>query len=390
MTFNRLSDNTLKSWAQRAFEWETNIVAISRTRYRRKFRNAIYICAENMAEASNQVTQHLRRSTEIATTDFNNNLQMLTNEACVSFFRFGHKDLMRIVDVMAWPAEKTCTVGNGYAINPTLAACVVLRRLSSSSRWYDLENLFGKFSPQLAEIFREALEQFMDVRGHLLTSPIPENYFQQRAETFAERVFDKGRALDNCLAFIDGTVIGVSRPSGSNINQRVLYNGHKRKHALKYQAITTPDGMCLHLFGPEVGRRHDMYLYHAAGTDAMLEGIMWINGKQYVVFGDSGYSVRVFLEIPFEGSNLSATKKSFNKAMSKVRVTVEWLFKEVKLLWSMVDSKRRMRICQAPVGLMYRAAVLLTNLRNCVQPNPISQFFDCAPPTLEEYISSRE
>ena len=122
----------------------------------------------------------------------------------------------------------------------------------------------------------------------------------------------------------------------------------------------------------------------------MLEGILCIGGRQYVVIGDSANSVRVFLEIPFEGANLSAIKKAFNKAMSKSRVTVEWFFKELNSLWSFVDYERLLRVNQMPVGLIYRAAVLLTNFRNCVQPNEISQYFDCPPPSLEEYAMSRQ
>ena len=122
----------------------------------------------------------------------------------------------------------------------------------------------------------------------------------------------------------------------------------------------------------------------------MMEVILHIDGRQFVVYGDSGYSVRVFLEIPFEGANISAFKKASNKSISNSRVTVEWFFKEVKLLWAFVGCKGRLRIKQMPIGLIYRAAVLLTNFRNCVQPNEISQYFDCLPPSLEEYISSRQ
>ena len=125
-----------------------------------------------------------------------------------------------------------------------------------------------------------------------------------------------------------------------------------------------------------------MYLYATSGADAMIEGILCIDGRQYVVFGDSGYSVRVFMEIPFEGTNLSAIKKAFNKSMSKSRVTVEWFFREVKSLWSFVHCKRLLRVKQMTIGLIFRAAVLLKNFRNCVQPNEISQYFDCPPSSL--------
>lgn len=67
---------------------------------------------------------------------------------------------------------------------------------------------------------------------------------------------------------------------------------------------------------------------------------------------------------------------------------VEWYFKCVKELGSFADSKNKLLEREMPVGLVYEAAVLLKN-QNCVQPNEISQYFECAPPSLEEYINVR-
>jgi len=49
---------------------------------------------------------------------------------------------------------------------------------------------------------------------------------------------DKGAALDFCWGFIDRTVRPVCFPGQ---NQRVLYNGHKRIHAFKFQSVVTPN-----------------------------------------------------------------------------------------------------------------------------------------------------
>ena len=70
---------------------------------------------------------------------------------------------------------------------------------------------------------------------------------------------------------------------------------------------------------------------------------MYEGGKQYCIYGDSRYNQRRFLEVPYQGSNLSAPHDAFNSAMSRERVTVEWYFKEVKLYWSTMDYKRKMR-----------------------------------------------
>ena len=66
-------------------------------------------------------------------------------------------------------------------------------------------------------------------------------------ERNAVAISDKGAALDNCIGFIDGTVRSICRPGEL---QRVVYNGHKRVHALKFQSVTLPNGMIANIYGP--------------------------------------------------------------------------------------------------------------------------------------------
>lgn len=76
-------------------------------------------------------------------------------------------------------------------------------------------------------------------------------------------------ALDNCVGFIDGLIIGIARPRDCE-DQHVAYNGHKGKHALKYQAVTTPNSLIIHAHGPMEGRRHDWTLHMRRGLDETL------------------------------------------------------------------------------------------------------------------------
>ena len=57
----------------------------------------------------------------------------------------------------------------------------------------------------------------------------------------------KGSPLTNCFGFIDGTVRQISKPGE---NQRILYNGHKRVHSLKFQSVAIPNGLIANLYGP--------------------------------------------------------------------------------------------------------------------------------------------
>ena len=57
----------------------------------------------------------------------------------------------------------------------------------------------------------------------------------------------KGAALENCFGFVDGTVRPIARPDE---HQRIMYNGHKRVHALKFQSLALPNGLIGNLYGP--------------------------------------------------------------------------------------------------------------------------------------------
>lgn len=233
------------------------------------------------------------------------------------------------------------------------------------------------------------MEAFLEARLYLLTSELNADYIAAKAPAFASAIHAKSNALDNCVGFIDGTVIKVARP-GTNGLQNVVYNGHKRTHALKFQGLTTPDGMFLHVYGPVEGRRHDWTLYTRSNLDAQLENALLVGSRRFCIYGDSGYNARDYMEVPLQGANLSDNQKAFNTAMSGSRVTVEWMFKEVKLYWGKMDFKRKLRIRESPVGALYLSAMLLTNIRNCLYPNQTAQYFKVAPPSLEEYLQSRD
>lgn len=68
-----------------------------------------------------------------------------------------------------------------------------------------------------------------------------------------------------------------------------FYSGHKRMYSLKYRAITTPDGMVVHLCGPFAGRRHDARML----TESKIRDYLAVHardrkGQPFVVYSDEG------------------------------------------------------------------------------------------------------
>ena len=332
------------------------------------------------------ITLALCRSNRLSTAQFSFNFNVFSDAECLSLFRFAKRDISRVTIALAWPENQNHTKKNRYAVTPLLTTCIVLRRLSSPSRWTDMEIMFGKYAAQLSEIFWESLEHFMKRRECLLSSvSLIGHYMSARARIYANAIREKGGALRNCVGFIDGTVIGIARP-GDSTAQSVAYNGHKRKHAIKFQAITAPDGMIVHAFGPLEGRMHDWTLYVKSELDEMLPYVLNYGNEKFCLFGDSGYNERWYLIVPFSGTSMNPPQQLFNKSMSSVRITIEWIFKEIKLYYSTVDFKRKLRLGESSVGMLYKAAMLVTNIRNAIYPNQVAQFFQCEPLSLEEYL----
>lgn len=119
---------------------------------------------------------------------------------------------------------------------------------------------------------------------------------------------------------IDGTVLGIAR-TGGNIAQISAYNGHKRKHALKYQAVNTFDGMVVYLYGSLERQRHEKTLYIRSSLKAVLPNVLDVNSRRYCLYDDTVFNRGWFMEVMHQGSKLPLIQTAPNKAMSAVRIT---------------------------------------------------------------------
>ena len=118
----------------------------------------------------------------------------------------------------------------------------------------------------------------------------------------------------------DGTVRPICRPKD---NQREVYNGHKRVHALKFQSVVTPNGLIANLFGPVEGRRHYSGMLNMSGLLHDLEHHSFSpTGQALCLYSDPAYP-----QCPFaRRADLTPEEEAFNQSMSQVRISVEWVF----------------------------------------------------------------
>ena len=194
----------------------------------------------------------------------------------------------------------------------------------------------------------------------------------------------KGAPLDSCWGFVDGTVRPICRPGE---NQRILYNGHKRVHSIKFQSVVTPSGMIACLHGPFEGRKHDSGMLRETNLLTQLQQFSHDqNGNTLTIYGDLAYPLRVHLQKPFRGPGLTQHQKLYNTAMSKVRISVEWVFGDILNYFAFLDFKKNLKIGLSAVGKMYISCALMRNAHSCLYHSTTTDYFHIDPPKLRDYF----
>ena len=170
---------------------------------------------------------------------------------------------------------------------------------------------------------------------------------------------------------------GIARPK---YNQRVMYNGYKRVHSIKFQSVVTPNGLIANLAGPFEGKRHDSTMLHESGLLTDLRRVGVYNGDPLCLYGDPAYPLGVHLQAPFRGNNITPQMAIYNKAMSEVRIAVEMLFGNISNYFKFIDFKRQMKVNLSSVGKMYVVCALLEDAQTCLYGNQVSEMFGIDPP----------
>ena len=114
-------------------------------------------------------------------------------------------------------------------------------------RYSDLVPKFGRPVPEISMITTRVADFIYENHGRRITEWNDDVLNTNCLERYAAAIHAKGSALNNCFGFVDGTVRPICRP---NVNQRQVYNDHKRVHALKFQSVAVPNGLIANLYGP--------------------------------------------------------------------------------------------------------------------------------------------
>ena len=175
-------------------------------------------------------------------------LESMDPAECMAEFCFEKADLESLAEAFGIPEVFKCdqrSVCDGMD-----GLCILLRRFAYPCRYSDMIARFGRPVPVISVITNKVMRFIYETHHHRLTNWNQTLLSPMSLQQYADAVSRNGAARDNCFGFVDGTVRPICCPGQF---QRLLYNGHKKVHALKFQSLTLPNGMIGHMFGP-VGR----------------------------------------------------------------------------------------------------------------------------------------
>ena len=137
------------------------------------------------------------------------------------------------------------------------------------------------------------------------------------------------------------------------------------------------------------GKRHDARMLTMSGLLTQLEQHSHApDGSPLCIYGDPAYPLRAHLQSPYKNNNQTDAQKAFNTSMSRVRVSVEWIFGDIIGHWKFLDFKKDLKLGLSAVGKQYAVAALLRNALTCFYGSTTTNYFYLETPTIEQYFQT--
>ena len=331
-----------------------------------------------LLKASQMVKKKNRRRITPTTPSRQFKIENYGDNDCWIHFRFFKQDLLQLRLLLDIP--DSITLSNGSRVDGITCFCVFLKRLCYPNRLFDLVDFFGLEYSKISRICSFMLNYINEKWKHLLDFPdhlLNQNYISMAKDKLG---------LDHIIiGFIDGTVRFIPRPTDY---QRLMYNGHKRHHALKYQSCILWNGVIVHLSKVFEGKKHDIAILRESGLINKLEQQQerYLSTRLFV-YGDPAYKVGRHILSPFKSQRNTEEENLFNTCMSSYRICVEWGFGKVIKDWAFLDFYKNLKLELQQVPTLYTVGVLLSNIRSCYYSNQTAMTFDIPCPTIEEYLN---
>lgn len=306
---------------------------------------------------------------EAAFVPFEFDFEAMNDQECWFHFRFYKDDLRRLHAALGLEGV-VLRQGTHVYEDSFFCMLVYLKRMAYPSRFGDLCAFMCRY--------------------HHLVLEINTALFVPLLRGYADAVSTKVGFEAEIIGFIDGTFRAMCRPVEG---QESVYSGYKRAHGISFLGVVFPDGMLGMLHGPHAGRLHDSTIF----GESKLEEWLIANipepeeeeGDVMRIYGDGAFGRSRHVARGYKGNFLTPEELEWNVVMNTARTCVEWSFKEISRNFGYVSFSIQLKSGLSPIGGRYLQAGVLANCHNCLyQSAQTSQYFDCEPPELEEYLSA--
>ena len=150
--------------------------------------------------------------------------------------------------------------------------------------------------------------------------------------------------------------------------------------------MNLPNGMHFDVYGPLSCRRSDSRLRRMSKIEERLRRLQLNNEFKYTAYGDSAYQRSEFMYTMNSGQNLTVRQMQENACLCAVREPIEWGNKELKNYFKGITFGDSLRLGSMPICEMILFSILATNFLCCLYGNQTSEYFQCMPPSLEDYL----
>jgi len=143
-----------------------------------------------------------------------------------------------------------------------------------------------------------------------------------------------------------------------------------------------------HAWGPVSCRHNDNWTLGASEYLLKVAELQHDSNMKYCDYGDSAYWPDQFLRSKHRGELLTEREKLEIDRMSKCRQSIEWDYGHIGELWKKVTYKKGLKLRKQPICWIVSVCFILTNAHVCLNGCQTAEYFNCVPPTLEEWTSA--
>lgn len=235
-----------------------------------------------------------------------------------------------------------------------VATVLVIERLLFSRNLHDLMEDFGRSGPWLSTVYNDAVEYL---------------YLRHRRLLFWDSVRLNPKKLDEF-----SSAVGIPKIYGFfGANYKEFY---RKNSDIQFQALITPDGLVVHLYGPMVGPDKEQQLYENSHFDHVLKANSHVGRPFGGPCYDSYPYVTTESDIPGDSDHQSA--------MTAIQEHVESGF--LSRLFRCNDNSPHRTMGIDSIATRFFVRVLITNCFICL--NEQDSTSPVRPPTIEEYLGN--